>query len=296
MERELIEPVGSSRVADYPFHIRRIRGRVPKYVTTATLSFVALACIYPIVFTFINSFKTRTGYARDPLGLPTEVNFDNYQEVISRMELVHLVFNSTITTLGGVLLTVGAGFLAAYAITKINFPGAKIALFFIIATLAVPSQAIIFPLFETMRTLGFTGEYQGLILSLASFGLPLCVYLLTAYLRSIPSDIVDAARVDGAGHLRIMSHVMFPIARPAIAALTILNFVWMWNDLLLPLVIMGVSGKTSLMVGVARLSGEYDISVPLISAGLVIALMPVLIVYLVFQRMILGGAMSGAVK
>ena len=274
----------------------RARTKTGKYATTATLFLVAVACIYPIVFTALNAFKTRTEYARNPLALPSSIGIDNYREVLTRIELPHLLLNSAIATLGGVLLTVGIGFLAAFAIASIEFPGAKMVLILIIATLAIPSQAIIFPLFEVMRNLDFTGEYEGLILSYASFGLPLCIYLLAAYMQALPTDIVDAARVDGAGHLRIMAHIMFPIAMPAVAALVILNFVWMWNDLLLPLVIMGGSGKTTLMVGVARLSGQYDISVPLISAGLVIALVPVLLVYLVFQRMIIGGAMAGAVK
>ena len=274
----------------------RARTKAGKYATTASLFLVAVACIYPIVFTALNAFKTRNEYARNPLALPSSLGIDNYREVLARIELPQLLLNSAIATLGGVLLTVGIGFLAAFAITSIEFPGAKLILILIIATLAIPSQAIIFPLFEVMRILDFTGEYQGLILSYASFGLPLCVYLLAAYMQSLPTDIVDAARVDGAGHLRIMAHIMFPIAMPAVAELVILNFVWMWNDLLLPLVIMGGSGKTTLMVGVARLSGQYDISVPLISAGLVIALVPVLLVYLVFQRMIIGGAMAGAIK
>lgn len=286
----------SSSVASHRSRGRYSRGRASRYITTGILSFVAVAAIYPLFFTIINSMKTRTGYARDPLGLPAEISFDNYREVVSKIDLPRLLLNSTITTLGGVLLAVGVGFLAAYAIAKINFPGANLLLFFIIATLAVPSQAIIFPLFETMRKLGFNGEYEGLILAFASFGLPLSVYLFTAYLRAIPDEILDAARVDGAGHVRIMWNIMVPMATPAIAALTILNFVWMWNDLLLPLVIMGGSDKTTLMVGVARLSGEYDLSIPVVSAGLVISLMPVLLVYLVFQRMIHGGGMAGAVK
>ncbi len=108
--------------------------------------------------------------------------------------------------------------------------------------------------------------------------------------------MIEAARIDGAGELRILFQMMLPISAPAIAALSILNFVWMWNDLLLPLVIMGGSDKTTLMVGVALLSGQYDVSIPLISAGLIVALLPVMIVYLLFQRQILSGALAGAVK
>jgi len=155
---------------------------------------------------------------------------------------------------------------------------------------------VIYPLYETILSLGLGGTYQGLILSYAAFGLPMSTYLLVAYFRAIPDELIEAARLDGAGDMRILFQVLLPVSMPAIAALSILNFVWMWNDLLLPLVIMGGSDKTTLMVGVALLSGQYDVSIPLISAGLIVALLPVMIVYLVFQRQILNGAIAGAVK
>jgi ABC-type glycerol-3-phosphate transport system permease component len=162
--------------------------------------------------------------------------------------------------------------------------------------LVIPSQAIIYPLYQSILDLGFGGTYQGLILALAAFGLPLGTYQLAAYFKTIPEELIEAARVDGAGHLRVLFSVLVPVSIPAIAALSILNFVWMWNDLLLPLVIMGGSDKGTLMVGVALLSGQYDISIPLISAGLLVALLPVFLVYMVFQRKILAGAMAGSIR
>lgn len=269
---------------------------IVKWLVTFILVVVAVVALYPLVFTVLNSLKTRTGYAQNPLGLPVDISFENYAETFVRMDVPRLLFNSIITTGGGLLLSTVAALFIAYAVTKLRIKGGNLIFLFIIAMLVIPSQVVIYPLYETILDLGLGGTYQGLIFSYAAFGLPISTYMLAAFFRAIPDELIEAARIDGAGELRILFQMMLPISTPAIAALSILNFVWMWNDLLLPLVIMGGSDKTTLMVGVALLSGQYDVSVPLISAGLIVALLPVMIVYLLFQRQILSGALAGAVK
>jgi ABC-type glycerol-3-phosphate transport system permease component len=269
---------------------------IVKWLVTFILVVVAVVALYPLVFTILNSLKTRTGYAQNPLGLPVDISFENYAETFVRMDVPRLLFNSIITTGGGLLLSTVAALFIAYAVTKLRIKGGNLIFLFIIAMLVIPSQVVIYPLYETILDLGLGGTYQGLIFSYAAFGLPISTYMLAAFFRAIPDELIEAARIDGAGELRILFQMMLPISTPAIAALSILNFVWMWNDLLLPLVIMGGSDKTTLMVGVALLSGQYDVSIPLISAGLIVALLPVMIVYLLFQRQILSGALAGAVK
>lgn len=269
---------------------------IVKWLVTFILVVVAVMALYPLVFTVLNSLKTRTGYAQNPLGLPLDISFENYVETFVRMDVPRLLINSIITTGGGLLLSTVAALFIAYAVTKLRIKGGNLIFLFIIALLVIPSQVVIYPLYETILDLGLGGTYQGLIFSYAAFGLPISTYMLAAFFRAIPDELIEAARIDGAGELRILFQMMLPISTPAIAALSILNFVWMWNDLLLPLVIMGGSDKTTLMVGVALLSGQYDVSIPLISAGLIVALLPVMIVYLLFQRQILSGALAGAVK
>lgn len=269
---------------------------IVKWAVTFVLVVVAVVALYPLVFTVLNSLKTRTGYAQNPLGLPLDISFENYAETFVRMDVPRLLLNSIITTGGGLLLSTVAALFIAYAVTKLRIKGGNLIFLFIIAMLVIPSQVVIYPLYETILDLGLGGTYQGLIFSYAAFGLPISTYMLAAFFRAIPDELIEAARIDGAGELRILFQMMLPISTPAIAALSILNFVWMWNDLLLPLVIMGGSEKTTLMVGVALLSGQYDVSIPLISAGLIVALLPVMIVYLLFQRQILSGALAGAVK
>ena len=263
---------------------------------TFLLVLIAVVSLYPLIFTLLNSLKTNTEFAQHPLSLPERLNFSNYSETFTRMNVPKLFLNSIIVTFGGILLTTISSLFLAFAVTKLKFRGSQFIFLFVISMLVIPSQAIIYPLYQSILDLGFGGTYQGLILALAAFGLPLGTYQLAAYFKTIPEELIEAARVDGAGHLRVLFSVLVPVSIPAIAALSILNFVWMWNDLLLPLVIMGGSDKGTLMVGVALLSGQYDISIPLISAGLLVALLPVFLVYMVFQRKILAGAMAGSIR
>ncbi|MDP1730431.1 MAG: carbohydrate ABC transporter permease [Devosia sp.] len=269
---------------------------IARWLVTLALVIVAVVSLYPLIFTVVNSFKTRAAFAQDPLGFVADITFENYVDTFFRMNVPRLLFNSVVTTAGGLLLSTLAALFLAYAVTKLKVWGSNFIFLFIIAMLVIPSQVVIYPLYETILDLGFGGTYQGLILAYGAFGLPISTYMLAAYFRSIPGELIEAARMDGAGDLRILFQILLPISTPAIAALSILNFVWMWNDLLLPLVIMGGSEKTTLMVGVALLSGQYDVSIPLISAGLIVALLPVMVVYFLFQRQILSGAVAGAVR
>ncbi|WP_308797532.1 carbohydrate ABC transporter permease [Agromyces silvae] len=273
-----------------------VRSGVVRWIVTGVLVMIAVVTLYPLLYTVINSLKENSDFAGNPMGLPATITWDNYLETFQRMNVPRLLVNSLLASAGGVVLSTLAALLVAYVTTKMRFPGRSIVFLFMIAMLVIPSQAIIYPLYETVIGVGLGGNLAGVVLVYAAFGLPLSVYLLATYFRAVPDEMLEAARMDGAGHVRTLFSVMLPVATPAIASLAIFNFVWMWNDLILPLVILGGSENATLMVGVSLLSGQYDISIPLISAALVVALLPVMIIYLVFQRQILAGAMAGAVK
>jgi ABC-type glycerol-3-phosphate transport system permease component len=167
---------------------------------------------------------------------------------------------------------------------------------FLVGTLVIPFPTIMIPVYQTVLGLKLMDNYVGLILAYAAFGLPLGVYLLGAYFRGIPDEIMEAARMDGTSHWQTIWRVMFPISRPGVAALGIINSVWMWNDLLLPLLILPGAQRTTLMVAVTSQRNNLEVNIPIISAGLTIAMVPILLVYLLFQRQLIKGMTAGAVK
>ncbi|MCL4416005.1 MAG: carbohydrate ABC transporter permease [Actinobacteria bacterium] len=280
----------------YLFSWLGFRLKLNKWLITVILIIWSLIAIFPLVYTFINSFKTRAGYANNRFWFVEMPTIANYTDVLGRFNFWRLLLNSFITTFGGVILCTIVSFLAAYAISKIRFRGSNLVFMLIIATLMIPNQTIMYPLYQTAFDMKFVNNYLGLIIIYAAFGLPLGTYLIAAYLKSIPDDLLEAARIDGANHFQILIKVMFPISIPAVVTLAIINTVWMWNDLLLPLLIMQSQKVTTLMVAVSLIRTQYDMHIPLISAGLIISVVPVIIAYFIGQRQLIKGLTAGAVK
>jgi raffinose/stachyose/melibiose transport system permease protein len=273
-----------------------LRYKIGKWGITLILSLYGIIAMFPVFYTLINSFKTRLGYAQNRFGFPSSPTMENYFDVLSRFSYWRLLLNSFITTSGGVILCTVVSFLVAYAVTKMKFRWSKYVFLLIVATLMIPNQTIMYPLYQTALDMKLVGQYLGLILVFAAFGLPLGTYLIAAYLRNIPDELLEASRIDGANHFQIMTRVMFPVSIPAVVTLAIINTIWMWNDLLLPLLLLAQEKRTTLMVAVSLIRTEYDVHVPLISAGLIISMIPVIIAYLIGQRQLIKGMTAGAVK
>jgi ABC-type glycerol-3-phosphate transport system permease component len=263
---------------------------------TALLLVGAVVSLYPLVYTVLAAFKARTEFSSNRLGLPRQPTLENLSAAFDRLDVGRLLVNSLLTTTGGVVVTLVAGLMVAYAFTKLQVPFRRVLFFLIVGSLLVPFQSIMYPLYDTLLALGLIGDRIGLILAYAAFGLPFSTFLFAAYLRGIPDQLIESAMLDGANSLQVLVRIIVPLSVPVIASLAILNFVWMWNDLLLPLLVMGGGEGKTLMVGITNFRGQYDVNIPLISAGITVAIIPVIVVYLVGQRQLTKGIVTGAVR
>lgn len=270
--------------------------RAARWLITITLVLGAFIATFPLYYTVVTALKTNKAYALSRFAFPADPTLVNFAIQFRRFNVARLIFNSAVTTTGGVVLCTLLAIMVAYAVTKIRFPGRNTVFAFLVGTLVVPFPTIMIPVYQTALDLGIVNQYYGLVLAYTAFGLPLGVYLLGAYFRGIPQEIMEAARMDGASHLQIMARVMVPISRPGIAALAIINSVWMWNDLLLPLLILPGEKRTTLMVAVASQRNNIEVNIPIISAGLTIAIVPILVAYLIFQQQLIKGLTAGAIK
>lgn len=274
----------------------RIAARVRLMVITGVLIIGALTALFPIYYTFVTALKTPRAYAISRYKFPSEPTLSNFVLQFERFNVARLITNSVFVTSGGVLLCTVLALMVAYAVTKIRFRGHGFVFAFLVGTLVIPPPTIMVPLYRTVLDIGLMGRYAALILVFAAFGLPLGVYLLSAYFRGIPNDLIDAASIDGAGHWMTLWRIVVPVARPGIAAAGIINSVWMWNDLLLPLLIIPQQSRTTLMVAVASQRNNLEVNIPIISAGLGIAMIPIIVIYLLFQQHLVKGMTAGAVK
>lgn len=264
------------------------------WIIAIPMAILALSCVYPVFFAINNALKSNKGYILDRFGIAWQPTFDNFVQAWTRSNLDAYFLNSLIVTVGAVALLLVVSSLAGFALAVLRFPYRKLIFIVILASLMIPVQVVLVPFYQTIIGLRLLNTHVGLIISYTAFFLPFSVYLMTAFYSGLPRELVEAARIDGAKLLQVWWHVMLPMGKPALITLGILNTLYCWNDVLISLLVL--QDKRTLMVGIAALRGEYTTNVPLLSAGIVLAAAPIVLIYIIFQRQIVSGIAVGAVK
>jgi raffinose/stachyose/melibiose transport system permease protein len=204
--------------------------------------------------------------------------------------------NSIVSTGLGVAISTTLAGLAAYGLARFRFAGRLATRLLFIGGLVVPVQLIILPLFIMFRQIGILGDLRSLIAVYAIFGIPLGVLVLTGFFAALPRDLEEAARIDGASHFEIFWRIMLPLTRPAIAAVVILNGVWMWNDFFLGFILLTQPDAMTLPVAIMAFRGTYSTEWGLIFASVTVSALPVVIAYLLLSRQFIAGLTAGSVK
>ncbi len=270
------------------------RERRSLWIAAIPMAVLALSCLYPIYFAVNNALKTSKGYILDRFGMVTDPTVQNFADAWGRARFSEYFLNSVLVTAGAVGLLLLLSSLVGFALAMLRFPGRRLVFVAILGALMIPIQVVLVPFYRTVEGLGLLNTRVGLVLAYTAFFLPFSIYLMTAFYRGLPRELLEAARMDGARFLEVWWHVMLPLGRPALLTLGILNTLYCWNDVLISLLVL--QDRRTLMVGIAALRGEYTTNVPLLAAGIVLAAAPIVLIYLVFQRRIVSGIAVGAVK
>ena len=260
------------------------------------LSAIAASAIYPVVFILITALRSDEDYSRSSIGLPRSLTIDNFKDAWNRANLSTYAINSVIVVTVAVLLLTAVAALSGFAFAQLKVPFGRALLGSMVALMIVPPSVLMIPIFKLVSELDLLNRYTGLVLVYASLNLPFSIYLMTTYMRGIPFEIVDAARVDGASSFRTFISVALPLSRPGLATLATLNFLVLWNELLFALLLLQTDDKRTVMVGLSILTGQYLTSVPVIAAGLLFSMVPPLLIFALFQRDLVRGLTAGAVK
>jgi raffinose/stachyose/melibiose transport system permease protein len=257
---------------------------------------VCAIVLIPIVMVVLGSFKTVPEFFVTPYGLPEAFDPFNYVKAWEEAELQRAAWNSLLSTVLGVLISTFLACLAAYGLARFDF-GLRLPMrLLFVGGLVVPVQLIIIPIFVMFRQAGLLGSIWSLVLVYSVFGIPLGVLVLTGFFQALPKDLEDAARIDGASHFQIFSRIMLPLTRPALAAVVILNGVWMWNDFFLGLILLTQETSQTLPVGIMAFRGTYTTEWGLIFASVTISVVPVVAAYLLLSRQFIAGLTAGSVK
>jgi len=262
--------------------------------TQAFLLLNAAFMLLPLIVLVLSAFKTNAELFSSPFALPEAWSLDNLRQVWAGTSFVRYLGNSVLVTGASVGLTLLCGTPAAYALARYPFRGAGTVLALVVAGLVVPLKLAVIPLFLQLDTLGLLDSRLGLVLVYVAMSLPSAVFILTGFLRALPAEMEEAARIDGASELRIMLQVMLPLARPALAIVAIQNAVPIWNDFFFPLVFVTTDARKTLPQGLTVFMGEYNTEWGVLFAGLMVAAAPVTILYLALSRQFIAGMTQGS--
>jgi alpha-glucoside transport system permease protein len=270
----------------------------------ASLVAIVIAVLWttPTLGLLVTSFRPPPDILRNGwwnVATSPHFTFDNYKEVLTGGDnrLVDYFVNSVVITLPAVIIPVALASLAAYAFAWTKFRGRDTLFVAVFALQVVPLQIALLPLLTIyVHTLHVNGKYWSVWLSHSIFALPFAIYLLHNFMKEIPEELIEAARMDGANHARIFFQVLLPLIKPAIAAFGIFQFLWVWNDLLVSLTMLGGSDKLPLTVRMADLAGERGGQWYLLSAGAFVSIVVPVAVFVGLQRYFVRGLLAGSVK
>lgn len=272
------------------------RVRWGRWLAAVPMALLALATVYPILFTANVAAKTRREYVLDRFSLADSPRWENFDTAWHTVGMGRYFVNSLVVVSASVLLLLLIGSMAGFALSQLRFRGSSVIFLGCLAALFVPFQVIMVPLARVMADSGLIDTYPGLVLAYVAQFLPFTVFLMTSYYRTIPAEIIDAARIDGSSVYGVYRRIMLPLGTPALLSVGILDALFCWNDVLIALLMMPSAEHRTLMVGVTSLRGQYSDDIPTFAAGVLIAAVPVLVGYLFLQRQIADGVAAGSTK
>ncbi|WP_431780167.1 carbohydrate ABC transporter permease [Streptomyces chumphonensis] len=253
----------------------------------------------PLLWVMVNSLRESGKIQGQPFGWPTDLSFENFANAWSDANIGQYALNSVIVLAGSLPGTMLLGSMAAYVIARFGFFGSRAVYLLFAGGMMFPIILAVVPLFFVMDTMGLLDTKLGLVLVYIAYSLPFTTFFMTAFFRTLPGSVAEAATIDGASHSRTFFQIMLPMARPGLISIGIFNFLGQWNQFFLPLALNSESRDEALLTqGLAELSVSqgYEGDWGALFAGLTIAMLPILVVYMVFQRQVQEGLTAGAVK
>ena len=258
----------------------------------------SLLALFPLALIIINSFKSKKAIFRDPTGLPLGDSFSSkgYASVLTNSDFPLYFGNSLTVTCISLVLILLFGAMAAHALSEYRFRGDSLIGLYLILGIMVPIRLGTVALLQLIVDLGLANTLTALILVYTAQGLPIAIFIFTEFLRSVSKEIKDSARIDGLSEYRIFFEVVIPLVRPVIATVAVFSMIPIWNDLWFPLILSPGEETRTVTLGVQQFIGQYTVNWGAVLAALSVAILPVLVMYIIFSKQLIRGITTGAVK
>lgn len=273
--------------------VRRILGVLAIYLFLLS---VLVLSLFPVLWTLLTSFKTTIQTTQQPYALPETIQWVNYAEAWTIGRFRTYAVNSVLITVPTVLLVTTLAVMTSYALTKLKLFGTPAILLFFLLGLMVPFHGFMVPMFYSLRDYGLLNTRWGAILAITATALPFAIYLMRSAVTQVPDELIESARLDGANPLQVLIYLVTPLIRPTLMALIVLQTIWAWNEFLIPLLVLQKDSLRTVQIGLTFFQTRFSNDFALTAAGTIITSIPLIVVYVVFQRHFVKGLLSGGVR
>lgn len=267
-----------------------------KITTLLALAVTLLLYMVPFGLVLINSFKSSKEITSNPLSLPSAINLSAYWEAMDKMNFLSSFLNSFIITTVSVIVIAIFSSMASYALVRMKSKWNNFIFFLMIASMIIPFQALMIPLVKVYGSFGLLNNKWTLIYMYLGFGTAMAVFIYHGFMKSIPLELEEAAFIDGCNRFQVFYHIILPLLKPTTMTIVILDVLWIWNDFLLPSLILVNAQTRTLPLSTYYFFGTYAIRYDLVMAALMLTMIPVLVIYLFLQKHIIQGVMQGSIK
>ncbi len=256
----------------------------------------AILCLFPMIWLLFSSFKTNTELFENPWGLPSAIRFDNYIQAVTEGNILRYFGNSCIIAFVAVAIAVMLSTMVAFAVTRMKWKLSNFTMNLFLLGMMVPVYAMIIPLFTMFNSVHLLNTHAAVILPHISISFPMAIFILSGFMKSIPRELEEAAVIDGCNIYQVFRNVTIPISKSSMVTVAVVNFINIWNDLLLPQIFLTDSAKMTLPVGLTEFQGQYATNYVVEIAAVIVTVIPSVIVYIFLHKNIMEGMVAGAVK
>ena len=274
-----------------------MKRRISSFIVNFILIAFSLSCVFPVIWVLYNSFKTNREFGANIIGLPEKLLLEHYEVIVSGGRMFTYMFNTARNTVLSITGITFCGFIVGYFLARFKFRLRTPLYLLILLGLLIPIHSIIVPIYVLFVQFDLNNKWFTLLLPYIAFGLPLAIFIIESYVRSIPRELEEAAAIDGAGFTRTLFTIIMPICKPVLITVAIIQFFAIWNEFIFALLLVSDEAHITLPVGLSRFfKGQFSANYPRMMAAMVISILPPMALYFAFSKRIIEGMVAGSVK
>lgn len=276
----------------------KIRRSILSIFMNTYLWIFSISCIFPLIWMFYSSLKDKRTFNKDIIGLPDSPTLENYKSILTNTDyhITESMINSFRTTIISVVLIVGFSFIVGYILSRINFKGNRLLYGMFLLGMLMPIHSLLVPIYIVFNNANLSNQWFTLIIPYVAFGLPVGIFLVDGFMKSIPNALEEAAAIDGSSFSRTMGHIILPICKPILITIGIIQTFACWNEFSFALVLIKDQRLQTVPLAMTQFSGQFGSDYPKIMAAMLVTMLPIIILYFGFSKQIIKGMVAGAVK